>query len=97
MPHKTAALGVAQDGVVTQREHGGHPMSLAAQAAVSDGKHRTMNAVQVPAFQANLPAPPADADGIELSERDDAVLPGGNPRNQGVSTGVAEFCTHVGA
>jgi hypothetical protein len=72
-------------------------MSLAAQAAVTDREHRTMNTVKAPALQASLPTPSADAGALELSQRDHTVLPRSDFRDDGVRVGIADFCTHVGA
>jgi hypothetical protein len=56
-----------------------------------------MNAVEASALKASVPTLAVDAGLLELSEGDDAVLPGRDPRDHGIRTGVADFCIHVHA
>jgi hypothetical protein len=64
---------------------------------MADGEHRTVNAVKPPASQASVPTLAVDAHPLELSQRNDSVLPGGDSRDGGISVGFADFCIHVHA
>lgn len=60
-------------------------------------KDTAMNAVEASALQSSAPALAVDAGPLELSERDDAVLPGGDTRDDSIRIGVGGFCIHVDA
>ncbi len=88
---------VAEKCLRARGQDGSYPVGLGAQATVADGENPTMKAVQQTAPQANLPAAPADPRLLELRQRDHTVLPGGDPGDFAIRSGLAEFCTHVGA
>jgi hypothetical protein len=81
----------------TDGEHGSHPVPLSAEAAMTHRKDTAMNAVEAFASQASVPALAADTRLLELSEGDDAVLPGRDSRDGCIRVGVADFRIHVDA
>jgi hypothetical protein len=79
----------------TDGEHRGHPAPLSAETAVTHRKDTAMNAVEASALKTSAPSLAVDARLLELTEGDDAVLPGRDSRNHNIRVGVADFCIHV--
>jgi hypothetical protein len=61
---------------------------------MAHGEDAAMNAVQVLRLDAGGAPLLMDPGPLELSERDDAVLAGGNSRHEGVWIGLGDFRMH---
>jgi hypothetical protein len=65
---------VAEDRALAAGENGAHEAAVEAQAAVSHGVDAAVNAVEMPALDAPGDAVLANADVVELRNRNDTVL-----------------------
>ena len=85
---------MAEDGAPATGKNSGHPLAFLPQARVAHGEDPAVNAMQAPSAHTGEPALPSDTRPLELLERDHAVLPRCDPRNNSVRATLGDFCIH---
>jgi hypothetical protein len=90
-----ARAGVAQHGPWSTSKDRSHPSPGLAHPWVPHSEHRTMKSVDPSRLDAAGEALPADAQALQLGQRNHAVLASGDMGDGRIPTGVGEFLTHV--
>jgi hypothetical protein len=92
-----SGAGAAEHSTFATGKNRRHPSPRLAQPRVADRENFAMNAVQTTSAQACSAPLSVDPDALELSQRDNPMLPGRDARDRGVRSGAGVSCMHVHA